>query len=184
MTDRHAKLKIKTLTLAKLKPHPQNPRHHPEPGSPEWDTLKKSLEHDYFDPLVWNQRNGCLVSGHLRTKVMEELGVKKADVVVVDYDEPTHVARMIAANRQVGIDNEVAIEEFLRDGLVNKQALMMSDNEIQEILESVQKPASEAAQAAAVSKWEVIVECRSEEEQRELYESLTQKGKTCKLLTF
>lgn len=111
----HLKLTIKELPLARLRPHPRNPRVHPQPGSPEWDALKASLAHDYFDPIVWNQRNGCLVSGHLRTKVLEAEGVESVDAVVVDYDEPTHLARMIAANRQVGEFDDGALAEILAD---------------------------------------------------------------------
>ena len=100
-----AKLNVERKKITALKPHPKNPRKHPKSGSPGWEVLKKSLEHDYFDPLVWNSRNGLLVSGHLRRKVFTEMGVKEADVVVVDYDEPTHLARMIAANKGIGEDD-------------------------------------------------------------------------------
>lgn len=93
---------IRRLPIDQIKPHPRNPREHPKPDSPVWQVLKKSVEHDYFDPLVWNERNGCLVSRHFRRKVMESLGIVEVDVSVVDYDEPTHYARMIAANRPLG----------------------------------------------------------------------------------
>lgn len=67
-----------------------------------WLVMQKSLELDYFDPVVWNKRNGFLVSGHLRIKVLLEMGFTHVDVVVVDYDETLHYARMIAANRFLG----------------------------------------------------------------------------------
>lgn len=108
-----ARLKIAHMRLDELKPHPRNPRVHPVPGSPEWIALKKSLEHDYNDPLIWNQRNGFLVSGHLRTKVLMESGYESADVVVVDYDEPTHIARMIAANKPIGENDLPALKDLL-----------------------------------------------------------------------
>ncbi len=43
-----------------------------------------------------------LVSGHFRCKVLAHLGFTHADVSVVDYDEATHLARMIAANELLG----------------------------------------------------------------------------------
>jgi hypothetical protein len=100
-----AGLTIERMQLKQLKPHPRNPRRHPKAGSPEWNVLEASLQHDYFDPLVWNKRNGMLVSGHLRTKVFKHLGFTHADVVVVDYDEPTHLARLMAANKSIGEDD-------------------------------------------------------------------------------
>jgi len=112
---KRAALVVKTMPLSALKPHPRNPRVHPEPGTPAWDVLKASLAHDYFDSIVWNQRNGMLVSGHLRTKVLRESGFTSADCVVVDYDESTHIARMLAANKLQGEDDMAAIKDLLQE---------------------------------------------------------------------
>lgn len=112
---RTASLEIRRLTLASLKPHPRNPRVHPAPGSSAWEALKKSLEFDYFDPIVLNTRNGLLVSGHLRTKVLIDAGFKEADCVIVDYPEDVHVARMIAANRNQGQDDLAQLGDLLRE---------------------------------------------------------------------
>lgn len=108
-----ASLTIKRMALRDLRPHPRNPRTHPLKGSPEWDVLRKSLESDYFDPIVWNKRNGLLVSGHLRTKVLLDAGFTHADVSVVEYDESTHIARMIAANKLQGDDDLPALKDLL-----------------------------------------------------------------------
>ena len=90
------------VELAMVQPHPRNPRIHPEPGTPGWNKLVKSLDYDYYDPLVYNERNNCWVSGHLRAKMLMAQGVTHAKVVVVDYPEDIHIARMISANKQVG----------------------------------------------------------------------------------
>ncbi len=112
---KHFRLTIRRLAIDQLKPHPLNPRAHPPPGSPEWETLKASLEHDYFDPVVWNERNGLLVSGHLRARVLEAEGVKSVDAVVVNYSEEEHLARMIGANRQVGTFDDNALLAILAE---------------------------------------------------------------------
>jgi DNA modification methylase len=114
-TPKSATLTVKRLPLDKLKPHPRNPRQHPEPGSAEWQTLRRSLESEYFDPLVWNKRNGLLVSGHLRTKILAESGYESADCVIVDWDEPTHLARMIAANKLQGENDDKLLSELFRE---------------------------------------------------------------------
>jgi hypothetical protein len=130
------KLNVQQVTLSSLKPHPKNPRKHPVPGTPDWDRLKKSLEHDYFDPLVWNKRNKKLVSGHLRAKVLREMGVKEVDVVVVDYDEPTHLARMIAANKSIGDDDFTKLGEvFFELGTIDDFDLELSGFTLAEINE-------------------------------------------------
>lgn len=113
--DRTAVLKIERVALADLLPHPRNPRTHPPEGSRAWETLRVSLDHDYFDPLVLNRRNGMLVSGHLRHKVLIASGYSHADVSVVEYDEPTHLARMIAANNLLGDFADEVLSGLARD---------------------------------------------------------------------
>jgi hypothetical protein len=110
-----AALNIQRIPIAELKPHPRNPRKHPNPGSKEWETLKASLNYDYFDPIVVNQRNGLLVSGHLRSKLFAEMGVTEADVVVVDYDEHIHMARMLAANKPFGSNDKASMKAIFAE---------------------------------------------------------------------
>ncbi len=112
---KQATLVIERMAVSELKPHPRNPRLHPDPGTPGWDTLKRSLAHDYFDPVVFNKRNGRLVSGHFRVKVLTAEGYTHADAVIVDYAEETHLARMIAANRQAGEDDMPALKDLLEE---------------------------------------------------------------------
>lgn len=112
-----ASLRVDRMKIESLNPHPRNKeiRKHPEPDSAEWRVMVKSLEHDYFDPVVWNERNGFLVSGHLRTKIMASMGITALDVVVVDYDESTHIARMLAANKTAGTDEVKGMKSFFEE---------------------------------------------------------------------
>ena len=112
MTEKHAELRVEKRDLSTLRPHPENPRKHPRPGSAEWKTLEASLGHDYFDPIVFNERNDYLVSGHLRTKVLLHLGFKTADVAIVNYDDDTHRARLLAANASSGKDDKDKLSEL------------------------------------------------------------------------
>jgi len=98
-----AELDVQEFAVKDLKPHPRNPRVHPEVGSLAWQVMTTSLSYDMFDPIVVNLRNGYIVSGHFRTKVIvEEKLYTHVKCIVKDYDEPTHIARMIAANKQAG----------------------------------------------------------------------------------
>jgi hypothetical protein len=115
MTEKHANLELwKSAPLAEINhPHPKNPRVIPDADSEEVRTLDASLEHDYFDPLIWNKRNRMWVSGHVRAWRMTALGFTHADVVVVDYDEETHLARMLAANVHSGKNDEDKLDALL-----------------------------------------------------------------------
>lgn len=113
--EKAARLKTRTLALVDCHPHPRNEsiRKHPEQGSDKWEALAKSLAHDYFDPIIWNERNGMLVAGHFRRKVLLSEGYTHADAVVVDYDEETHLARLLAANRLMGADDVAGVKALL-----------------------------------------------------------------------
>ncbi len=106
---------VERLPLSQLKPHPRNPRVHPEPGTEEWEKLRASLADAYFDPIVWNRTNGLLVSGHLRRKILQTDGFSHADVVVVEWDEHRHLARMIAANQSAGKDDRGELAVILEE---------------------------------------------------------------------
>jgi len=103
--EKTASVSIERKKISDLNPHPKNPRKHPKEGTAEYDALRQSLRKDYFDPIVWNSRNGQLVSGHLRTKILQREGYTHADCVVVDYDEKEHLGRMLSANHLVGEDD-------------------------------------------------------------------------------
>ena len=117
--DKSATLEVRRVKLSDLKPHPRNPRNHPDPGSEEWNALKKSLKADYFDPLVVNsgkthaELSNVLVSGHLRCKVLISEGYTHADAVVKDYDEARHVQVMLRANNQTGTWDEKILADLL-----------------------------------------------------------------------
>ena len=67
------------------------------------------------DLLIWNKRNGKLVSGHFRKKVMIADGWSHAWVLVVDLDEPMHLARMRALNDHSGDWNEDLLKSIAID---------------------------------------------------------------------
>lgn len=111
----NASLNVQTIQFADAKPHPRNPRIHPVKGSPEWETLCASLRKSYFDPLVINSRNMTMVSGHLRLKILADLGYASASMVVVDMDEDEHLARMIAANAPTGHTDVEKVKDIFSD---------------------------------------------------------------------
>jgi hypothetical protein len=180
-----ASLKVETLPLSSLKPHPRNPRKHPEKDSPEWKVLETSLKHDYFDPIVWNMRNGQLVSGHLRTKVLSSMGFESADVVVVDYDEPTHIARLMAANKAIGENDLPKMQELFGElKTVDGFDMAVAGFTLPEIkkIENFNKFSREDS-FSLNSMYEVIAECDDEIHQQEIFNMLTEKGVKCRLIT-
>jgi|GEM_PF-4100994 len=160
-------------------PHPDNPRDLPAEGSPKREALKASLKHDYFDPIIWNRRNGRLVAGHVRTPLMIELGFTHAKVIVVDYDEPTHLARMKAANEHSGKNNEGRLESLLiklRVAEVDPVLALMTS-----LVKSEPKPRKPRLQPLSISGYDIAVECPSQAERERAHKLLGEHGFTCRL---
>lgn len=89
--------------LADLIPAEYNPRKDLQPGDPEYEKLKMSLDKfGYVDPIIWNKRTEKIVGGHQRAKVMMDLGMTEAEVVVVDFDLETEKALNVALNKISG----------------------------------------------------------------------------------
>lgn len=214
--EKTAFLDVKRMALADLEDHPRNEevRKHPEPGTPRWETLKASLRHDYFDPMVWNVRNGQLVSGHLRKKVMLQEGLyTHAMVVVVDYDEPTHLARLLAANRgmgttdlqgqatflaelkSIGEDFDIGLSGFSleeTDCLLDDPTTFGAEGNYQgggagdrdeKDDDDVNDDADYSNESGSSQRFELVVNVANQARLQELYDEMTERGLTCRILT-
>lgn len=97
--------------------------------------------------MIWNRRNGLLVGGHLRFKVMKDMGVKRADVVVVDYDDDTHYRRMMAANEQQGMRDTIlmaALVEDMRTRKVDTSLTGLSSEQLDRLMAQAKADADRA----------------------------------------
>ena len=96
-------MKIKRMKLDDLIPAHYNPRKDLKPGDPEYEKLKKSMEtFGCVEPIVYNERSGCVVGGHQRIKVMHGLGYSEEDTVIVDLDEEEEKTLNMALNKISG----------------------------------------------------------------------------------
>ncbi|MFH1732787.1 MAG: DNA modification methylase, partial [Planctomycetota bacterium] len=89
---------IKQMQLSKIIPADYNPRE----ITPEARAgLQASLERfGLLDVLVVNKRTGRLVKGHQRLELLLASGVKRAPVLLVDFDEITERAANVSLNHQ------------------------------------------------------------------------------------
>jgi len=93
---------IKTIDINQLNPAKYNPRKDLKPGDPDYEHLKRSIDHwGLVDPLIINQ-NMVVVGGHQRLKVLRELGYTEVECVMVDLDEANERALNIALNKISG----------------------------------------------------------------------------------
>lgn len=94
---------IEKKNAVDLLPADYNPRKDLQPGDPEYEKLKRSLQQfGYVEPVIWNKATGRVVGGHQRLKVLQDLGITEVDCVVVDMPEDQEKALNIALNKISG----------------------------------------------------------------------------------
>lgn len=89
----------RSVNVNDLKPYPENPRVPISEDKRFYQDLDGSMDaFGYVVPIVWNERTGHVVSGNQRLQLIKDSGMTEVDVVVVDYDENTERAAVIALN--------------------------------------------------------------------------------------
>ena len=56
----------------------------------------------YVEPVIWNATTGCVVGGHQRLKVLQDMGMTEVDCVVVELDVEHEKALNVALNKISG----------------------------------------------------------------------------------
>lgn len=107
---------VQEISINELNPAPYNPRVQLEPGMPEWEKLKRSIEElGNVEPIVWNKQTGNVVGGHQRLEVLKSLGYETVPCSVVDLDEHKEKLLNIALNKIKGKWDFDKLEKVLRD---------------------------------------------------------------------
>ncbi|ETB72260.1 transcriptional regulator [Bacillus sp. CPSM8] len=131
-------MRIKTIKVERINPAPYNPRIDLQPGDPENEALKQSINRfGAVEPLVWNERTGNLVGGHQRFKIHMEEKPRSLQVSVVSLDESEEKALKLALNKIRGDWDGYKLEQVLEDLQHNNFDLSFTgfpESEIDEIL--------------------------------------------------
>ena len=106
---------VQEIKVAQLNAAPYNPRVDLEPGMPEWEKLKRSIEEfGNVEPIVWNKRTGNVVGGHQRLAVLKSMGYDTVPCSVVDLDETDEKLLNVALNKIKGQWDYDKLEDVLR----------------------------------------------------------------------
>lgn len=94
-------LEVRALPLARLVPAPYNPRRDVPVTADEYHKLRASLvAFGLVEPLVWNETTGHLVGGHLRLRILKELGHTEVPVAVVRLPLAREMALNVVLNNR------------------------------------------------------------------------------------
>jgi ParB-like chromosome segregation protein Spo0J len=101
--------------LTEIFPADYNPRKDLKPEDEEWKNIARSLAtFGYVDPIIINQ-DGTIIGGHQRAKVLQAMGHKEADVVVVNMEKSDEMALNIALNKIGGQWDLDKLKDTLQD---------------------------------------------------------------------
>ena len=110
------KVQVRKIPIGQLNPAAYNPRKDLQPGDPEYEKLKRSIqEFGYVEPIVWNKRTGNIVGGHQRYKILLDMGMQEVDCVVVDLDETKEKALNLALNKIQGDWDDLKLKDLLQE---------------------------------------------------------------------
>jgi DNA modification methylase len=137
-------VQVSKIPIGQLNPAAYNPRKDLQPGDPEYEKLKRSMqEFGYVEPIVWNKRSGNIVGGHQRYKILLDIGMREVDCVVVDLDETKEKALNIALNKIQGDWDYEKLKDLLQEldtGAFDIELTGFGLDEIEELIAQLHVP--------------------------------------------
>ena len=89
-------MEIKTVKISELRPHPKNPRVHPDSAI---EKLERSIkEFGWTNPILVSA-DGYVIAGHARLKAAEKAGISEVPVIYLPLEGAKAEAYLIADNR-------------------------------------------------------------------------------------
>ena len=89
-------MEIKIVDISSLKPHPKNPRIHPDSAI---EKLERSIKEFGWTNPVLVSKEGYILAGHARIKAAQKAGLREVPVICLPLDGVKAEAYMIADNK-------------------------------------------------------------------------------------
>lgn len=165
---------IEKKKISDLKPAPYNPR---LSTKRQEEQLKKSLEKfGVVEPIIFNNKTGCIVGGHFRVRELKKLGYKEIDCVIVDLSIEDEKELNIRLNANTGewdwedLANNWEVEELEAWGL----DIPSFESEVETDLDGNSDSEKDS--------YKIEITCDSEKEQIIVYNDLICKGINAKVV--
>lgn len=133
-------MEIKTVKVGELKPHPKNPRVHPDSAI---EKLERSIkEYGWTNPILVS-KDGYILAGHARLKAAKKAGIEEVPVIELPLEGEKAEAYMVADNR---LQDETSWDNLLLKELLPKLDGLFTgftEKEIDKLLQEVDYVAPE-----------------------------------------
>ena len=180
MTKAKATIKIEYVKMTRLKPFAGNPR---KIDDVEMNKLCRSLtEFGFIDPVIARRSDRMVIGGHQRLKAADKLGWTD-DIPVVLLDDVTDERAMlmnIALNKISGEWDWSKLGDMLAEldtGDIDLELSGFDLDEIGDLMSGLDE--SDKKGLELNESWQVVCECKNENEQKKLYNKLVKSGIKC-----
>lgn len=181
--------RIERRTVASLTPAPYNPRIISRKALAGLEASMKTF--GIPEPIILNERTGNVVGGHQRLAVLAKNKTAETDVIVGDWEPSEEKALNVTLNNphiQGEFDKElltdlldqlqVTDDTLFADLRLDTLALDFSDVDAGKLASDL----AAAGQVAFADTFELVVTCKNEDDQRELYDRLNEDGYNVRIL--
>jgi len=174
------------VSIDSVRPHPRNPR------ASDTGIIRESIDvNGWYGALVVQESTGFILAGSHRHKAALQQGATTIPVIRVSVNDDEALRIMLADNRTSDLADydEELLTQLLAELSMESLGLQgtgFDENSLDNMLDDLS--GVEAGEAAPdqtdelVDKFEIVVSCPSEEEQRKLLDRLMAEGLACRAL--
>lgn len=180
-----AELESRLVPIANLNPWPRNPRDGDIPK------IKHSLEHNgQYKAILGRAGHNTIIAGNQTLEAAHQLGWTHVAVDWLDVDEATARRIMLVDNRTSDFatyKDELLLAELHEIG-EDLTGTGYTTDDLDELERKVNGdldglPEDSGTEDDYHSRFEVVVECRDEDHQQDLYERFQTEGLDCRVLS-
>ncbi len=159
-------MNVKTVKITSLKPHPRNPRQHPEGAL---NKLVKSIKEFGWTNPVLVSKDGYVLAGHARLKAAEKAGLTEVPVIYLDLEGAKADAYLIADNKiQELTDWDLpALKDILQDlddGQFDLTLTGFDEKEIEQLMTQFNPGDGEQGEQGVVIQYNIIFDDEQQQE--------------------
>ncbi len=173
-------MKIIYKNIEDIIPYENNPRHNDNAVEYVANSIK---QFGFKVPIIIDKEN-VIVTGHTRLKAAEKLGMKEVPVIMADDLTEDQIKAFRIADNKVSEystwDNE-RLDLELEDINLDMSEFGFEDLDLT-VIDNDPEDETTDSHFSYKEQYGVIVMCKTEEEQEEIYNKLTEEGYECKVV--